>query len=86
MAERVHPPGGYDLVLANIRAETLIPRARSLRECMAPGAELVLSGVLADELEAVELAFREASFIPAGVSWPRRLNEWVALDLRRSPP
>lgn len=85
-ADRVRPASGYDLVLANIRAETLIPRARALAQRVEPGAKVVLSGVLADELDAVERAYLEVGFARDGDDWPRRIGEWVALDLKRGDP
>jgi ribosomal protein L11 methyltransferase len=75
----------FELVLANIRADTLRARATALLERVVPGGALVLSGVLADERDEVEAAFVDAGFVrdPAIDPWPRTLAEWIALDLRR---
>ena len=77
----------FDLVLANIRAHTLIPRAAALARCTRPGGVVVLSGVLDDERDAVAAAYRGVGFVhdPDISPWPRQRGEWVALDLRRGP-
>ena len=49
------PPA--DLVLANIQADVLIAFAAELVSAVAPGGELVLSGILANELAQVREAF-----------------------------
>ncbi len=79
------PLGPYDLVLANIRAHTLSPRASAIFACTAPGGRVVLSGVLVEEQDDVEAAFVAAGFVrdPEVVPWPRARNIWVALDLER---
>lgn len=76
--------GPYDLVLANIRAHTLVPRAAAIHACTAAGGRVVLSGVLVEELEEVEAAYLAAGFVrDPDVAWPRTRNIWVALDLVR---
>jgi len=77
--------GRFDLVLANIRAHTLIDRAAPIFDRTVPGGKVVLSGVLVDELESVESEFARAGFVrDASVAeWPRRKDIWVALDLER---
>ncbi len=78
------PPGPpFDLVLANIRAETLVPRARAIADRTQPGGQVTLSGVLVDERDDVERAYVGAGFellTPA-----RAMDTWCAIDLRRSP-
>ena len=83
--DRATPSGPYDLVLANIRAHTLSPRAAAIFDCTAPGGRVVLSGVLVEELEEVESAFMAAGFVrdASTLAWPRRRDIWVALDLER---
>jgi len=73
--------GAFDLVLANIRAETLVPRAPALAERTRAGAEVVLSGVLVDEREEVERAYVAAGFAVLAPS--RTMGTWCAIDLRR---
>jgi ribosomal protein L11 methyltransferase len=72
----------FDLVLANIRAETLVPRARAIAERTQPGGRVTLSGVLTDERDEVAQAYAAAGFevlVPA-----RSMDTWCAIDLRRS--
>lgn len=71
----------FDLVLANIRAETLVPRAHAIFARTRAGGLAALSGVLADERDDVERAYVDAGFellTPA-----RALDTWCAIDLRR---
>jgi ribosomal protein L11 methyltransferase len=72
----------FDLVLANIRAETLVPRADALAERTRAGAQVVLSGVLVDERDEVERAYVAAGFVLH--SPPRTMGTWCAIDLRRA--
>jgi len=73
-------PGAFDLVLANIAAPLLIDRARELAEACRPGGDLVLAGVLQDDVAAVRGAFAAfASSIDV-----RTDGEWAALVLRRA--
>jgi ribosomal protein L11 methyltransferase len=75
----------FDLVLANIRANTLVARAGALFEATAHEGKLVLSGVLVEELDEVEAEFVRAGFVrdASALSWPRRKDIWVALDFVR---
>jgi len=74
-------PGAFDLVLANIAAPLLIDRARELAQACRPGGDLVLAGVLRDDVAAVRGAFAAfASSIDV-----RTDGEWAALVLRRAP-
>lgn len=77
----------FDLVLANIRAQTLIPRAAAIATLCRSGAAVVLSGILDDERDEVARAYFEAGFVrdAAVEPWPRQRGEWVAIDLRRAP-
>jgi ribosomal protein L11 methyltransferase len=73
---------GADLVLANIQADVLLAHVRDLLGAVAPGGELVLSGILGRECPAVRDAFVRA----AGPGWrvrSRRLGEWADVVLRR---
>lgn len=75
----------FELVLANIRADTLRARASALLDIVAPGGLLVLSGVLVDEREELEPVFLSAGFARDERidPWPRQQGEWIALDLRK---
>jgi len=73
-------PGAFDLVLANIAAPLLVDHARELAEACRPGGDLVLSGVLRDDVAAVRGAFTAfADSIDV-----RTDGEWAALVLRRA--
>lgn len=68
-----------DLVLANIQADVLVRFAGELLGAVAPGGELVLSGILASELAPVR-----AVFTSAARGWTmdtRILGEWSDLVL-----
>jgi ribosomal protein L11 methyltransferase len=83
---------GADLVLANIRPEILIPAAPAILAATAPGARVILSGILDPEGDAVLAAFVRAS--PPEATLPTeavgfellarpREADWCALVLRR---
>lgn len=70
-----------DCVLANILAGPLIALAPRLAGMLVPGGHLVLSGVLAEQVESVEAAYREAvELAPA-----RILNGWAMIGGRQRP-
>lgn len=68
--------GAFDLVLANLMAPLLIERADELRRLCAPRATLVLSGLLADDVDAVSSAYA------FGAVDVRSDGEWAALRVR----
>jgi ribosomal protein L11 methyltransferase len=70
-----------ELVLANIQADVLMRFARELCAAVAPGGQLVLSGILGQELDAVRSRFGEVSS-GWGVE-SRVLGEWADLALTR---
>jgi ribosomal protein L11 methyltransferase len=69
------------LVLANIQADVLMCFADKLVAAVAPGGELVLSGILSRELGQVTEKFTVLS--PGWQVESRELGEWADLDLRR---
>lgn len=73
------PPA--DLVLANIQADVLVRHAPVLLGAVAPGGELVLSGILAAEGAGVRAVFAAAA--PEWTCESRRLGEWCDLALGR---
>lgn len=83
--DRVHrldPPSfgttGADLVLANILAGPLVELAPVITGCAAPGAKIVLSGLLEEQVEKVTAAYRVACEIEAvsvRESWARVVLE-----------
>ncbi|HLP08988.1 MAG TPA: 50S ribosomal protein L11 methyltransferase [Opitutaceae bacterium] len=70
-----------DLVMANILANVLRTYARELVAVVAPGGWLVLSGILATEIEAVRRDF--ATVAPGWSLESRTLGEWADLKLVR---
>jgi ribosomal protein L11 methyltransferase len=77
-----HPAigGHYDLILANILARPLKRLAPELAGLAAPGATLVLSGLLHADVPGVLAVYRGLGFHLA--HW-LRLDEWSSLRLRR---
>ena len=77
---RAAPRGArFDLVLANIQVRPLTALAPAIRRRIAPGARVVLSGLLrADEAEA--LAAYRAQNLVLEARYP--LGEWITLVLR----
>jgi ribosomal protein L11 methyltransferase len=73
--------GEAGLVMANIQADVLMRFANELCTAVAPGGELVLSGILAHELDQVRAKFSEVA-----KAWSldsRVLGEWADVSLRR---
>jgi ribosomal protein L11 methyltransferase len=70
-----------DILLANIQADVLMRFARELTDAVAPGGELVLSGILARELDQVRAAF--AAVTPGWREKFRVMGEWSCLVLVR---
>jgi ribosomal protein L11 methyltransferase len=74
--------GPYDLVFANILLAPLRRLARPIARATAPGAHVVLSGLLAGQAAAALAAYR-AQGLALVARIPR--DEWVTLVLARSP-
>jgi ribosomal protein L11 methyltransferase len=72
--------GPFDLVVANILANTLVELAPALAGQVAPGGTLLLSGVLAAQEAEVRRAYREQGLRPGR---GRYRGEWVLLAMRR---
>jgi ribosomal protein L11 methyltransferase len=85
VADRVHVSttplaevnGLFDIVVANILAPTLIDLADDLRRVVAPGGQLIISGVLADRHDHVEAALR-----PFRRTHRETLDGWAVLSVR----
>jgi ribosomal protein L11 methyltransferase len=67
-------PSTFDLVLANLMAPLLIERAAEIQALLAPGASLVLSGLLLGDVADVS-----AAYAASGSPDERRDGEWAAL-------
>ncbi len=65
----------FDVVVANILAGTIAANADMLTELLPPGAHIALSGILASQVDDVELAFgNRLAFDPAVIR-----DEWAML-------
>lgn len=72
----------YDLVIANILAGPLIDMAADITAIAAPGAQMVLAGLLSTQAAAVARAYRRQGCRLAG---RLVLGDWVILRLRMRP-
>ena len=70
-----------DVLLANIQADVLMSFVRELTAAVAPGGALVLSGILAIELERVKAVF--TATVPSWQMESRVLGEWSDVALSR---
>jgi ribosomal protein L11 methyltransferase len=86
-----HARPHYDLVIANILRPVLIEFSSELVGRMAPGASLVLSGLIERDVEEVETRFSEllkarASATGQNLKFVKReLGEWRALSWTLEP-
>ncbi|MCZ7658007.1 MAG: 50S ribosomal protein L11 methyltransferase [Xanthobacteraceae bacterium] len=80
---RIRAGAPFDLVFANILLGPLTRLARPLRGLLAPGARVVLSGLLTAHAAAALAAYRSQ-----GLALEDRitLEGWTTLILRRGPP
>ena len=67
-------PSGYDLVVANILAGTLVAEANRLQEARAAGGRIALAGILEEQVDAVVAAYPAIAF-----DAPRAMESWVLL-------
>ncbi len=72
--------GRADLIFANILAKPLRLLAPSLARAAAPGAELVLSGLLASDAPGILAAYRGQGF---ALRERRDIDGWATLTLKR---
>lgn len=75
--------GPFDVILANILANTLVELAPALAAQLAPGGVLLLSGILTPQEEEVRAAYLAAGLrpLPGG---DRRQGEWSLLAVTRA--
>ncbi len=78
-AEAVQRRAPYDLIVANILAGPLVALAPEIAAIAAPGARLVLAGLLATQAETVMRAYRRQGF---RVATRRDHGAWTILTLR----
>lgn len=74
--------GTFDVVVANILANTLVELAPEIAAKLAPGGVVVLSGILAHQEEEVRRAYVASGLVPLP-GGDRREGEWSALALER---
>lgn len=78
-----HPALGagapFDLILANILKAPLIALAPDMARHAAPGAHVILSGLLERQAAAVQAAYAAAGFVPEA---REDLEGWATLTLR----
>lgn len=70
----------YDLVLANILPDVLVPLTPVVAGLMKPGGYYITSGILSGKEEAVLSAVREAGLTPVEVT---AQGEWVSVTARK---
>ncbi len=80
---RLRAGSPYDLVLANILARPLKALAPALRPLVAPGGEIILSGLLDGDVPGVVSAYRTQGF---ALTRRRDLEGWATLMMRRPGP
>jgi len=73
--------GPFDLVLANILANPLRQLAGPMARHLAPGARVILSGLLTHQAPAVIAAYRARGLVPLR---HLRIEGWSSLLLRRA--
>ena len=69
----------FDLVVANIIAPVLVKLAPQLIEKLNPGGQLILSGILAEQLEMVREIYEAEGFF---IDHQLTEGEWMALQCR----
>ena len=74
--------GQYQVVVANILANTLVELAREMAAHVAPGGVAAVSGVLLSQEEEVRTAYAAAGLAPVPALC-RRDGEWSLLAFRR---
>ncbi len=75
------PALGFDLVTANILAETIAELARALRHQLAPNGILIASGILVEKGELVKAALRQ---VELRVIESMQESDWLALVATKS--
>lgn len=70
----------YDIVVANILAEVLLPLTPVVKKCLKPGGIYITSGIIAEKEQFVVDAVKAAGMEVLEVT---RQNEWVSVTARR---
>ena len=71
----------YDLIFANILARPLVALAQQLAQALAPGGDLILSGLTLEQMRWIE-----AAYVSRGLALSRRITRgnWAALVFTRA--
>lgn len=69
----------FDLILANLLPAQVEPMLAALRSLLAPGGEILVSGLMLDQREAVEAELADCGFEVVG---GQELGEWAGLVCR----
>ena len=72
---------GYDIVLANIVSDVIIPLAPFVRAFMAPGGVFITSGIIDDKEETVTEAVKAAGLTVLDVTYQ---GEWVSVTAQKN--
>ena len=75
----------YGTVLANIEAKTLVELAPDLAPRVAPGGQLVLSGILAPAVAPAQVEDVLRAFAALELGSIRQMGEWAAISLSAPP-
>lgn len=73
----------FDLVVANIISSVLKPLKEDIKAALKPGATLLLSGILTEEVEEVKAAYLQD--LPIKHIRTQILGEWCSLTFERLP-
>jgi ribosomal protein L11 methyltransferase len=76
-------PGAFDLVVANILANTLVELAPGIAARLAPGGTLLLSGILAGQEDAVRDAYLAEGLVRLDPDGDRAEGEWRLVAVGR---
>ena len=71
-------PGRYDLIAANIIAQTIAAMMQDIKKCMAPGARAILSGIIKERLPEVADALFSHGL---EITHKDTIDEWVTLTV-----
>ncbi|MEP7009068.1 MAG: 50S ribosomal protein L11 methyltransferase [Acidobacteriota bacterium] len=78
-----HPKSRFDLLLLNVLPEEILSELPDLAERLAPGGELIFSGILAERGDEILARVAALGLVERG----RRIaNEWIAFRLVRAAP
>jgi ribosomal protein L11 methyltransferase len=70
----------YDIIIANILADTLLPWAHDFYASLKPGGLLILSGIQQWQLHDFQIAYAQVGFHAFP---PLELDQWCSLGLTR---